>query len=256
MKEYNDNKNKHNIFISYCWTDGNEYADELEKALRNTLTVYRDKSSLNCSDDMYEFMYRISECDNVALVVTHNYLYSENCMMEMSYLLEQADWLSKSTILVIDNGVYKLDKQIELIKYWRKSLKDLETAKRNSDFESELLNEKIERIRSINEVMERFIEDVKNHKSPSQIAVVQEIIKKADAREKRAEQKKLVSKGEAFVKEYLKQHGDAPISEISEAGNMTRSATQRYIQKLIDNGEISRVGSRKNGRFEVNSLAM
>ena len=42
--------NQPTLFISYCWKDGNTYADELETQLEGTFKVIRDKSQLiaNC----------------------------------------------------------------------------------------------------------------------------------------------------------------------------------------------------------------
>ena len=35
---------KQTLFISYCWKDGNIYADELETQFRDEFEVKRDKS--------------------------------------------------------------------------------------------------------------------------------------------------------------------------------------------------------------------
>lgn len=37
---------KQSLFISYCWKDGNAYADELETQLNDEFNVQRDKSQL------------------------------------------------------------------------------------------------------------------------------------------------------------------------------------------------------------------
>ena len=83
---------KQTLFISYCWKDGNIYADELETQLRDEFEVKRDKSQLIANDDIYDFMTEIANCDNVILVLTSEYVKSLNCMLEMSYLVSQTDW--------------------------------------------------------------------------------------------------------------------------------------------------------------------
>lgn len=65
MGEYKDS-----LFISYCWKDGNYYADELETQLKYYFDVRRDKSQLSANDDIYEFMSTIAACDNVVIVLT------------------------------------------------------------------------------------------------------------------------------------------------------------------------------------------
>ena len=60
-----DESKKESLFISYCWSDGNTYADELEEQLRDYFDVRRDKSQLIANDDLREYMATIAECDNV-----------------------------------------------------------------------------------------------------------------------------------------------------------------------------------------------
>ena len=43
------------LFISYCWNDGNVYADELEAQLTDYFDVKRDKSQLIVNDDINDF---------------------------------------------------------------------------------------------------------------------------------------------------------------------------------------------------------
>ncbi len=50
---------KQTLFISYCWKDGNIYADELETQLKDEFEVKRDKSQLIANDDIYDFMAEI-----------------------------------------------------------------------------------------------------------------------------------------------------------------------------------------------------
>lgn len=44
------------LFISYSWSDGSGYADELERELSDYFEVKRDKSQLNANDDITQFM--------------------------------------------------------------------------------------------------------------------------------------------------------------------------------------------------------
>lgn len=52
---------KQTLFISYCWKDGNIYADELETQLKIEFDVKRDKSQLITNDDLYDFMADIPD---------------------------------------------------------------------------------------------------------------------------------------------------------------------------------------------------
>ena len=108
---------KQSLFISYCWKDGNTYADELETQLKEEFNVQRDKSQLIANDDIYDFMVQIANCDNVIIVLTEEYVKSLNCMLEMSFLVSQEDWPMKAMVLVIDNSLYSIERKLEIINY-------------------------------------------------------------------------------------------------------------------------------------------
>ena len=105
---------KQSLFISYCWKDGNTYADELETQFKDEFVVKRDKSQLIANDDLYDFMAEIANCDNVIIVLTAEYVKSLNCMLEMSYLVSQDDWNVKAMVLVIDDSMYSIETKISL----------------------------------------------------------------------------------------------------------------------------------------------
>ena len=109
---------KQSLFISYCWKDGNTYADELETQFKDEFVVKRDKSQLIANDDLYDFMAEIANCDNVIIVLTAEYVKSLNCMLEMSYLVSQDDWNVKAMVLVIDDSMYSIERKLEVINYW------------------------------------------------------------------------------------------------------------------------------------------
>ena len=50
---------KQTLFISYCWSDGTPYADELEKQLSVDFSVKRDRTQLGCNDDIDAYMRKI-----------------------------------------------------------------------------------------------------------------------------------------------------------------------------------------------------
>lgn len=251
-----------NIFISYCWTDGTYYADELEKALKSVgIHPYRDKSSMNCSDDMDEFMAKIADCDNVVLVITGSYLHSQNCMMEMAYLVAQPDWYSKSTMLIIDNkddtdesrrcNLYDHDFQMTLVRYWRNKAKELRETKSNSSYDSLLIKDNLEQVELIIKQIENFIYIVTHHLNPSQIGVVQEILRKSKDSEDQRKSQEAVRTGERLVKEMLEKNGNMTIREISEKNGMSPASVHRYIQKLLENGEAVKIGSNRHTHYEI-----
>lgn len=168
---------KQTLFISYCWKDGNIYADELETQLRDEFEVKRDKSQLIANDDIYDFMTEIANCDNVILVLTSEYVKSLNCMLEMSYLVSQTDWAMKAMVLVIDDSLYSVERKIEIINYWmlrqKKNFNDLNSV----EIGKTILEEEKEYVDLICGQVELFFKGISRRKNPSQIAIVNEVIK-------------------------------------------------------------------------------
>lgn len=241
---------KQSLFISYCWKDGNVYADELETQLSEVFEVKRDKSQLIVNDDLYDFMKGIADCDNVIIVLTAEYVKSINCMLEMSYLFGQADWDMKAMVLVIDDSLYSIERKLEVLTYW--NLLQQKSANRVTDevLGNELLSEQKEYIDQICDQLEGFLKGVSRRKNPSQIAIVSEIIKKAQKRDKEVEER-IITNGEEAVLRFLEENGQLTLRQLSESTNYSQVAVRRYIQNLISAGKLERVGSNRTGYYKV-----
>lgn len=242
---------KQSLFISYCWKDGNVYADELETQLEVEFNVKRDKSQLIANDDIYDFMTEIANCDNVILVLTAEYVKSLNCMLEMSYLLSQDDWAMKAMVLVIDDSLYSVERKLEVINYWilrqKRSYNEINVL----DIGKTILEEEKEYIDLICEKIEEFFKGLTRRKNPSQIAIVNEVIKKSQ-RNRKYEQE-IMQKGEEFVLKFLEENGHLTIKELSERTNRSRASVQRLVSNLLKDGVIERQGNERTGYYVVKS---
>lgn len=238
---------KQSLFISYCWKDGNIYADELETQLKDEFDVKRDKSQLITNDDIYQFMAEIANCDNVILVLTSEYVKSLNCMLEMSYLVSQNDWAMKAMVLVIDDTLYSVERKLEIINYWilrqKKSYDELNTV----DVGRTIWEEEKEYIDLICEQIETFFKGISRRKNPSQIAIVNEVIKKS-RRSKKFEQE-IVTRGEQAVLKFLEENGQLTMKELAIKMNVSGAYTSRLISNMLKEGTIERIGSGKTGRY-------
>lgn len=234
---------KQTLFISYCWKDGNIYADELETQLKEEFEVKRDKSQLIANDDIYDFMAEIANCDNVILVLTSEYVKSLNCMLEMSYLVSQTDWAMKAMVLVIDDSLYSIERKIEIINYWmlrqKKNFNDLNSI----DIGKTIYEEEKEYVDFICGQVELFFKGISRRKNPSQIAIVNEVIKKSK-RNKECE-RDLVGKGEKAVAEILEKYGHLTIKELSEKANISQASARRLTANLSKKGIIEQTGDGK-----------
>ena len=231
---------KQSLFISYCWKDGNTYADELETQLKEEFNVQRDKSQLIANDDIYDFMVQIANCDNVIIVLTEEYVKSLNCMLEMSFLVSQEDWPMKAMVLVIDNSLYSIERKLEIINYWLLRQKTCIDGMRD---------EERNYIDQICEQVEKFLRGLSRRKNPSQIAVVNEVIKKSK-RNRKAESD-LIARGEAFVKDYISKNGNITLKELAEASGRSSASVRRMISDLLEKGGIEKVGVGKEMRYIV-----
>jgi len=223
---------KQTLFISYCWSDGTPYADELEKQLSVDFSVKRDRTQLGCNDDIDAYMRKIAECDNVVIVLTNGYVHSINCMKEIMYLIKQPDWFMKSVILVIDNDIYKWEKQKEIIVYWNQyrehftdSIKDIPI---NRLFSSERSF-----LEKICDKLEDFFIELKRRYNPSQIAIVNEI-KHMSKRDKTTE-KELIELGKKKVEEIVIENKITTFSQLQEETNMPVEVVDRFVGALKEN---------------------
>ncbi|MBM6926846.1 TIR domain-containing protein [Pseudoflavonifractor phocaeensis] len=231
---------KQSLFISYCWKDGNTYADELETQLKDEFDVQRDKSQLIANDDIYEFMGKIASCDNVILVVTAEYVKSLNCMLEMSYLVSQDDWQMKAMVLVIDDSLYLVENKIKVIDYWLSRQK--RTVELGEDgIGKSLLDEEKEYIDCICNNLETFFLNVSRRKNPSQIAIVNEVIKKS--RSTKAEKQELIDKGEKAVLDFLSKNGEVTVRDLSLQLGKSQASVMRFVSKLLKDGSVVRTGN-------------
>lgn len=238
---------KQTLFISYCWKDGNTYADELETQLKEEFDVKRDKSQLIANDDLYDFMADIANCDNVIIVLTTEYVKSLNCMLEMSYLVSQDDWAMKAMVLVIDDSLYSVERKLEIINYWLLRQKKCTHELCSSDVGKAIIEEEKEYIDIICGQVENFFRGVSRRKNPSQIAIVNEVIKKSK-RSRKCEQD-LVAKGEKAVKEILEKNGHMTLRELAFNMGRTEASTSRLLSNLMEQGVIERVGKGKSGYY-------
>ena len=226
--------NKEKLFISYNWKDGNSYADELETQLGEKFNVKRDKTQLIANDNIFDFMAKIANCENVIIVLTAEYVKSINCMLEMSYLVKQGDWEMKSMVLVIDESIYITENKLNIISYWNDYQKQLANKIEYATQGKSILEEEKERVDYICEEVEAFLKGISRRKNPSQIAIVNEFIKKSDRN--KYEKKSFVERGEEFVRKFLKEKGSMTITELSEKSGKSTVYTHRVVSDLVDKG--------------------
>ena len=238
------------LFISYCWNDGNVYADELEAQLSDYFDVKRDKSQLIVNDDINDFMAEIANCDYVLIVLTTDYVKSLNCMREVAYLLQQPDWKYKSMVLVVDETIYSTDRKIEILNYWSLRKKKSDGECTTADLGKMILEEEASVLCDICSQLEKFLYGITRRKNPHMIAVVNELVRKKNTPRTDCTEREMSDK-ERLVKEFIEKHGNVSIKEISEQINTTTAYTSRILRKLQDKKIIEAVGEGRSKKYIV-----
>lgn len=114
------------IFISYSWNNEIE-ADEIDKAFKNKgIVLTRDKRNLEYKQSIQDFMELIRVHDFAILLISHNYLTSENCMYEFLEVLKEQDYLKKILPIILVEDFFNKDFKIKYIEYWRNKIREIE----------------------------------------------------------------------------------------------------------------------------------
>lgn len=225
---------KKTLFISYCWSDGGEYADALQAQLVDYFDVKRDKTQLNASDDIYSFMAEIALQDYVLIVLTPNYVKSTNCMLEVWFLLQQPDWTSKVVALVIDDSIYSTERKLEILTSWKLKLQHYAAQKDLVEVGTTILQEEFKKLEQINSCLESFLNGISRINNPSQIAIVNEMARKAKKDEAADKDKELLSEKEKRIIDFIQAHGNVTMDEILNEMGISKPYAARALKAMSD----------------------
>jgi len=119
------------IFISYKWGGESErIVNELIKCLKEKgLTVIQDKNELGFKGKIKEFMQRIGRGRYVVVVISDEYLKSDNCMFELLEIAQNGDFYDRIfPIVLADADIYKPVKRLAYVKHWENEIQALNDA--------------------------------------------------------------------------------------------------------------------------------
>jgi small GTP-binding protein len=119
------------VFISYAWSDeSNKIATELELAFQaEDIHVVRDKRDLGYKGSIREFMASIGRGQCVLLIVSDEYLKSENCVFELLEVARHGDFADRVYPVVLANAkIFKPIDRIRYVQYWEEQVARLDDA--------------------------------------------------------------------------------------------------------------------------------
>ncbi len=125
------------IFLSYNW-NLKEAAQKLYDFLKlKGFAVFMDDHNLIYKDKISTFMESIRSSDFSILLISDEYLKSENCMTEVLHLLKDRDF-QKKLLPVRDKNlkIFSAVERIKYIEYWRVQVQEREELLANLDLTS------------------------------------------------------------------------------------------------------------------------
>uniref|UniRef100_UPI00263296CD toll/interleukin-1 receptor domain-containing protein n=1 Tax=Fusobacterium sp. TaxID=68766 RepID=UPI00263296CD len=114
------------IFLSYCQKNENE-AEAIDTAfLKKGIELTKDKRDLKYKQSLKEFMKGIREHDYAILLISHEYLTSENCMYEFLQVLKEKDFENKILPLILVHNFYDSNCRVKYSEQWKNKVEKLE----------------------------------------------------------------------------------------------------------------------------------
>lgn len=169
-----------NIFLSYCWKDEKK-ADEIDLFFKHVgINIRRDKKSIEQWGSIRAFMDSIQDSDYAILILSDDYLKSINCMYEITQLMKDAHYRNRIFPVVLDNGIYQLNRRIDYIVYWEEKYDEakMQIAKVKNLENTGNLSKEVHQIREISYTIGEFLDIIKDMKNPQADGINQAIYEK------------------------------------------------------------------------------
>lgn len=114
------------IFLSYSWKDS-DLCNSIEGYLLNKgVHVARDIRDIGTWHSIKNFMGQIRKQDFVTLLISDDYLRSDNCMYEVTELIKDDDYSYKIFPVVIEKSIYDPVKRLTYVSFWERKKEELE----------------------------------------------------------------------------------------------------------------------------------
>lgn len=153
------------IFISYSWADV-DFVNMLDDALQKYgYKVIRDIRDSEYSTSIREFMKNIRKTDYSVIILSDNFLKSENCMREIFEFIKDENFKDRIIAVMMESAknIWEDNKGISYAVYWDKREKNFKENLKQIDDESK--SGYIEDLKLISTIKDSIGEVVKIFKS-------------------------------------------------------------------------------------------
>lgn len=109
------------IFISYSWND-TEFVNNIDSKLQSYgYKVERDIRDTEYAQNIKEFMKRIRKTDYSIIVLSDNFLKSENCMREIFEFIKDENFKDRIIPVILESAkdIWGDSKGIQYTIYWK-----------------------------------------------------------------------------------------------------------------------------------------
>lgn len=116
------------IFLSYSWLDQEE-ASVIESDFEKVgIPLIKDTINLKYKDSISRFMAKIRDTDFAILLVSDNYLKSQNCMTEALEIMKEQNYRDRILPVLVKNPkIFNASNRVDYLNYWREQKIQLKT---------------------------------------------------------------------------------------------------------------------------------
>jgi tetratricopeptide (TPR) repeat protein len=114
------------IFLSYSWKDMDEASILEEDFNKIGIPLIKDTVDIKFKDSITNYMKSIRNADFAVILLSDNYLKSQNCMFEALEILKEQNHVEKLLpILVKEPKIFTAKDRIKYVKYWKTQKEEL-----------------------------------------------------------------------------------------------------------------------------------
>ncbi len=162
-------KKQPNIFLSYSWKNM-EIADSIDNDFKSKGIMFqRDIRDVGYMESIKKFMERIRDSGYVLMIISDEYLKSENCMYEVSEFLKEKDFQDRILLIVLENArIYDFKGKKGYIEYWKKVYEAMNNKLNELPREKSIkLSKELNKVQNIYSNIDEFLDIVGDKKSVS-----------------------------------------------------------------------------------------
>lgn len=127
------------IFVSYAWEcQSQDIVEQLSIAFKTKgINMINDKQNLGYKESIINFMKLIGRSNSVIVIISDQYLKSENCMFELIEIDKNGDFIARTFPIVLeDANIYNAVGRLGYIHYWEDKIKNLENEMRKGGLDN------------------------------------------------------------------------------------------------------------------------